>query len=382
MRVLVISQLPPPVHGSTLITRKLIDTLYREGLELDLVDRRFSRSVSQVGKFSLRKTFSAFALQFRLISRLRAFRPDQVIFFATTRKLSFLADWLMSETLRFRRARVILYLHTVGFSALASRGSLLRWMTRRVLQSAECVVCLGPSVYEDIRAWVHASRVVFIPNTSPDDPPPPDEVQSSGYVLFLSNVLADKGPDTFVEIARQLAESQPGRRFVVAGSSSDHELELRLQRRVDEAGLADRVERVTHVDPDERWDLLEGASILVFPSRYPFEAQPIVILEAMAMGRPVVAYDIGGVRDIVRDDWGCTLVPPEDIGGAVAAVQEALGDPLNLKSRGASARAAYLAEFSSEAYATRWRRLVRIDSCASDPCSGQHERVEEQIGDN
>ncbi len=190
LRILVISQVPPPVHGSTLMTAFLIDLLRERGDLVRLVDRRFSRSVSEIGRFSLRKVMSAAALPIRLLFSLLVFRPDAVIFFATNRTFSFLVDVVMSAVLRITRAKKIFYLHTRGFSSLRERSPIFRRLVRGLFDTADVVVCLGPSLAADV-AGVWSGPIALIPNAT--QPPTELPSQDGSHVLYLSNLIPEKG---------------------------------------------------------------------------------------------------------------------------------------------------------------------------------------------
>jgi glycosyltransferase involved in cell wall biosynthesis len=64
-------------------------------------------------------------------------------------------------------------------------------------------------------------------------------------------------------------------------------------------------------------------SVLSLPSRS--DALPLVVMESMTLGVPVVAFDVGGVREVVGDTG--ILVPPEDVSGMADAILELLDDP-------------------------------------------------------
>jgi glycosyltransferase involved in cell wall biosynthesis len=69
-----------------------------------------------------------------------------------------------------------------------------------------------------------------------------------------------------------------------------------------------------------------AARCYVQPARERTEILPLAILEAMAVGTPVVATDVGGVRDLVRDGDTGLLVPPEDPAALAAALVRVLQD--------------------------------------------------------
>jgi hypothetical protein len=106
--VVVISQLPPPVHGSTLMTRAFLDALDTKSIPWRLIDRRFSRTIGEIGRFSPRKVAEGLGLILRLGGAVARRRPQVVVLFATTRSFSFLIDWAVSELLGSFRVPVIL----------------------------------------------------------------------------------------------------------------------------------------------------------------------------------------------------------------------------------------------------------------------------------
>jgi glycosyltransferase involved in cell wall biosynthesis len=85
------------------------------------------------------------------------------------------------------------------------------------------------------------------------------------------------------------------------------------------------------------------------------EGIPAVLIEAGLSGLPVVATDVGSVREIVVPGETGLLVPPGDDGALAAALQRALGDGHGM---GTAARARCLARFDMASVAARWDRLL------------------------
>ncbi len=114
-------------------------------------------------------------------------------------------------------------------------------------------------------------------------------------ILYVGRMVYEKGGDILVRAARQVISQVPEARFVIAGRGPelDHLREL-----VDRLDLREFVNLAGFVDDDTRDKLYMTADCAVFPSRY--EPFGIVALEAMAAHTPVVASDVGGLREVVR----------------------------------------------------------------------------------
>lgn len=359
--IVVISQLPPPVHGSTIMTRHFLDAMRVLGIRARLVDRRFSRSADDVGRLSTGKLLAVPSLASRLLVAVRR-RPDAAVLFITNRPGSFIVDAVLVRLLQRRGIPVVLYVHTVGFSALAARGVVWRRLVRSTLQAGERVVVLGDRLVQDVVTHAPDADVRIVANTAGDVPaaPEPDERSrtATASVLFLSNLLPEKGADDFVGAATLLVERAPSIdwRFVIAGAGSAERID-ELATRVERAGLTGRTEVLGAVDSERKWALLRGASLLLFPTRYPYEAQPLTIIEALSVGTPVVAYDVGGIGDVVGPEVGA-LVPAGDRAAMVDTVLALEQDGTLAGARREAIRDHAARTHSASAYASAWRGVL------------------------
>lgn len=351
--VIVISQVPPPFHGSTVMTVVFLETLDRLGLPYRLVDRRFSKSLGDVGRFKLSKLTASAGLVGRLLLALVRKRPRQVVFFMTNRTASFLVDWVLSEVLRLFGTPTVGYLHTQGYTALAKRGAPWRFLVRRLLTSAQTLVCLSSALEADVRRLAPKARIVSIANTPHQVPAELEHVSgpegAALTVLFLSNLIPEKGIGEFLELAAHFEEQGSPVRFVAAGAPVSEEQLAELR-----ASAGPNTDVLGAVGPDRKWDLLREASVLVFPSRYPFEAQPLVIVESMAAGLPVVAFDIGGIGDLVNDGQTGRLLTVGDAAGMRQAVDELIASPDTCAEMNIAARDSFASNYSRNAYEEAW----------------------------
>jgi glycosyltransferase involved in cell wall biosynthesis len=150
-----------------------------------------------------------------------------------------------------------------------------------------------------------------------------------------------KGVNYYIDMAADVARSHPRARFLVVG---DGGLRGQLEDQAARLGIADRV-----IFTGERKDvarLLAGMDVFVIPSLY--EACQYSLLEAMAMGKPVVATPAGVAPDVVFDHETGLLVPLADGAALARAVSELLEDSALAASVGARARELMARSFSVE----------------------------------
>jgi len=170
-----------------------------------------------------------------------------------------------------------------------------------------------------------------------------------------------KGQDDFLRAAALVAPKRPDARFLVVGDCvsspaerrSDEAYRDRLHALAAELGLSDKV-RFTGFREDVP-AVMNALDLFVLPSHE--EPFGIVLLEAMAAGRPIVATAAGGVTEIVADAREALLVPPRDPEAMAAAILRLLSDGSLAASLGRAARERVAAEFPLWRPAARMRQL-------------------------
>ena len=152
--------------------------------------------------------------------------------------------------------------------------------------------------------------------------PPPDGPPT---FLVVGRLLRDKGIVEFVEAARQLRSVLPGARFQLLGPIDDGN-RTAIRRSELEAWVREGV--VEHLGTtDDVRPFIAGASAVVLPSYR--EGLPRSLLEAAAMGRPLIATDVPGCRDVVEDGVNGLLCAVRDAGSLAAAMQRFAELPLD-----------------------------------------------------
>ena len=202
-------------------------------------------------------------------------------------------------------------------------------------------------------------NLAVVPLGLPDRAPPgpgPGAGASGVTVLFVGRLEARKGIDTLLACLPELLAAAPDARVVLAGRDDVGGAGGRSYRSSFEASpagaaLGERVQFLGAVSDEELTRLYADSDIVVAPSR--FESFGLVVLEAMMFAKPVVAGNVGGVAELVRDGENGFLVDPGDAGRLGQALAE-LCRSAELRERfGARSRQIYQEGFTLAAMVRR-----------------------------
>jgi glycosyltransferase involved in cell wall biosynthesis len=210
------------------------------------------------------------------------------------------------------------------------------------------------------------ARVVRVPDgiAIPAAPPAPRNGFARPLRLCVVGAITpDKGQGTAVAALATLRERGVEAELDLVGRVQDEAMAAALLGDARALGLEDRVRVRGETDGIDA--ALDGADILLLTSRG--EGTPLVLMEALARLKPVVASAVGGVPDIVRDGETGLLVPPGDAGALAAAVARLTADPGAARAMAAAGRRHVEARFATEPCLARVRDVVDDALAARKP---------------
>lgn len=195
-----------------------------------------------------------------------------------------------------------------------------------------------------------APELAVIPNAVPDGFRPRADGESK-VIVMAARLTGEKRVDHAVRAFAEVADAYPDWTLRVFGDGPRRQ---HLRRLVDGFGLQDRVELLgTCQDMPAEW-AKAGLTLMTAHN----EAFPLVLLEALAAGVPVVAYDVlTGPAEIVRHRVDGLLVPPGEVRELAVAMSELMGDPETRRSYARAAREGVYARFSATDVTARWQEL-------------------------
>ena len=229
------------------------------------------------------------------------------------------------------------------------RTAARRWLTRRAFRRSDAeFACVSTSVKRHYveHLGLPGDRCTVLPNTVDPrgflDLSPAAPIGGPLRLLAGGRMVAEKGFDVLIEAVGLLARRGVDAHLTLAGEGG----QLRsLKSRAESAGLANRVRF-----PGPLRDMAAEFSrheVFVLPSRHS-EGLPLILLEAMASARLIVATDTAGVRDAIVDGESGFIAPGLGVEALASVISRAVADPSAASGAGAAARRRFEERFRPE----------------------------------
>jgi len=319
IRVCLVSPLPPPYGGISHWTRMIADfALTQSSVALSHIDTApRNRAIYQTSP--LRRVLGGIpqmaSTALSLRRELHREAPD-VVHLNTSGQLALIRDAVVVFLARLHRVPVVYHLRfgrvPVILAAHNAEGRLLAFIARRV----HTVIALDPATESAMNRYLPRVRVEQIPNCIDLAALPEAQGNLRGgesTAVFVGWVIPSKGVAELVRAWSSL--DLRGWRLLIAGPGDEAYLDA-LRSTVRQPQSVEFLGEVSH---DEALRLMASCELFVFPSHT--EGFPNAVLEAMALGRPILATDVGAIGSMLAD--GCGVVVPAR---SVTALREAMSE--------------------------------------------------------
>ncbi|WP_417837190.1 glycosyltransferase family 4 protein [Thalassospira tepidiphila] len=354
-KIIAMVQLPPPIHGAAQMNQFAIDALAKE-FDLHVIEMRFARTVTEVNRFSVRKMWVVVWLLLRLVWALPRAKALYICFAPSG--FAYYRDCLYVLLAKLSRLPSVLHLHGRGLAG--RRRSKWSELLPRTVFKGQTVILLGESLRAEIEGLDCKSAIIanclddsaFVgPATKQWVPHDPIRL------LWLSNLFQAKGIETLLAACEILRARGIPCHLTIAGAEGD----------ISKAELATLLEKyhvraaTTYLGPvsdTERQDAFENSDLFIFPSHYHNEAQPLVVLEAMAANVPVITSNIATLPEFVRDGETGRLCPPQAPEELANAICAAIGAPEKTTAMRDAAYQMCRQNFRQDRFAEKLRQRV------------------------
>ena len=360
--------------GVTLAVELLIQGLIDAKVPNLLVDTTFFNRRVKSGTFSSLRAIETLLVILRVWITL----PSCNIYYATmsTSPLGFIRDYLTVGVAKLLGRRTVLHLHGGGFEDFYITGKpWLQRMIRANLRRTNTIVVLGELLkeqFECVGDFVKP-KLKVVPNGLTLGVDEPDEVCKTLVegqrveLLYLSSLMPSKG---FFDVlmAMALLEKESPQRFHLnlCGSFVDAKTEtavevhdeVTLHAYIKENGLEEYVTYHGQVVGKQKEKQFTQANIFLLPTSYPWEGQPLSIIEALAFSIPVISCNHKGIPEMVESGRTGLFVKPKAPRSIASAIIDITEDSGRYSNMSLAAREHYEANFKRDVHLDQLTRAI------------------------
>jgi len=375
-KILLIGSFPPPYHGSAIYLNKLSKKLAQENdLQVFIIDTSDKRDdLKNLGRLDLINVVTAVKSILKLIYFLLSKKPDIVYIPISQNKLAYLRDGIFIFISKVLAKKVLIHLHGSYFLDFYKKsGALYKKFIDLTVKLVDGAIVLGQKLRYIFEHWLPAEKVFVLPNfiewnlrSYNFDRNKDNKVTN---ITYLGNLLESKGIFDLLE-AIKIVKASVDSKFIVniAGQfGNDPITGLSLEEHMIRfksylVELADVVNYIGEIrEEKDKYELLKNTDIFVFPSWYRVEGQPLVILEAMSCGCPIISTrDVGVIDETVIDGVNGILIEKRNVNQLADAILMLIRDKEMRIKMGRESEKRFYELYTAGKHIEKFKEIIKV----------------------
>jgi glycosyltransferase involved in cell wall biosynthesis len=354
------------------LSKKLIQ---EKDLKVFIVNTSDKRDdLTNLGRFDFANVYAGLRSLFKLIYYLIFVRPDVVYIPISQNHWAYFRDGLFILISSVFKAKILIHLNGSYFLKFYEKSSLLyQKFIDLTMKRVDGAIVLGEKLKYIFEKWLSTDKIFVLPNFiewkfNEDKNYSTKNDASVVMITYLGNLLESKGIFDLLEAIKIVKENARNKFIVnIAGKfSKDSSTGLSLREHEIRFGnylkeLNDVVNYIGEIKEEkDKFDLLKNTDIFVFPSWYPVEGQPLVILEAMSCGCPVISTkDVGVIDETVIDGVNGLLVEKRNIKQLADAIIKLIQDRGLRIKMGEESKKRFCELYTPEKHIKRFKEILK-----------------------
>jgi glycosyltransferase involved in cell wall biosynthesis len=292
-------QLPPPIHGASLMNQRVLEIVSNDAMfSVNLLKLNYAYDFKSMHDPAYKKVLYTIKIYFSFIGNLIFKRPDFVYISFAPFGLGFYRDCILSMVSRLLGCGVKLHLHGTGLSATDSR--IKAWLLKNLFSSCDLIL-LSESLYQDVSRFVRPDRITYISNAVETPVISENKLNETIEFLFVANLDERKGVLKAVEVFSEFTKSHEHSVLNIVGADTVSLSKADLQKKIDAefSCVSKKINILGSLYGKDKDDIFKSSDIFIYPTMH--DAAPLVVLEALSYGLPVVCSNQGALNDMVTN---------------------------------------------------------------------------------
>lgn len=349
-KILFLIQLPPPVHGASIVNHTIQNSLeINKNIDAHYLNISPAKGMTDIGRFSAQKLFLTIGITIKAIRSFLSLRPDLVYITLSPHGLALYKDGLLALFLKLLGAQVVFHLHGKGVEKNANASRVKREVYKRIFKNVD-IIHLSERLFFDVESVRDKNKVLLaVPNSVPSCPAFLTNTSDQKIrFIFLSNFMPSKGADTLIRAAYLFPEElQTKFTLTLIGSPNDKAHYAEIKKLVADS-ISGNIKLLDAKYGADKYEYLQNSDIFVLPTKN--DCYPLSILEAMSAGLAVISTNEGAIADIVEPGVTGELLEnctPESLAEVMLRFIE---NPGHAKACGAAGLAKYNANYTTDRF--------------------------------
>ena len=355
---------PPPYMGPSIATQIILTSRFVGEFNVIHIDTADRRPLNNIGKLDLINVSMAMKHYCVLFCKLLFNKADLVYIPISQTAIGFLRDVPFIILSKIFKKKVILHLRGGYFREFYnSSGTILKYIIRKTLAKIDRMIVLGECLKPLFDGLIAKEKISVVPNgadmyfdTRGHDIGRNEHIT----ILFLSNLFESKGFKDVLYSVKDVVRRHNNVRYVFAGDWQRDKDKIECNDYVKRENIQDYIEFPGTMTGVRKVNLFQEADIFVFPTYYPMEGHPWVIVEAMASALPIITTDQGCIKESVIHGENGYIVPHRNPMAIAERTDQLLDDPALRIRMGQRSRELYETNFTKENFVQRMINAVNL----------------------
>lgn len=353
--------MPPPFGGIAILNKALIDAGLKKYFDLIIIDTAIKGKYEKIDEIRSRGILHGVICYFKLFWVLLSERELKNIFLTGTCNSGLIRDFGFIAISKLFNKNILFNFH--GTRKYSERNILIKWLTRKSIQWSEFI--LSPTRID----WEKASSILPQQNKNIklfyNSSYIPEQLTANNLnektdkpfkIIGTGRLSEAKGTFDLIDVFISLVNDYSNIELTWIGRGATPEDEIRAQRIIEKVpNMNLRIHLLKDLSEEEKFRELSTSDLFVLPTKN--DNLPIAILEALALGLPVISCNMGAIPEVIIPGINGWLINPGDTKALKCLIVYALNESLKLEQIGKNNINHYKSTFASE---SRVNEIINI----------------------
>jgi len=329
--IIIIGPTPPPYHGVAGMTEFVLKSKpLKSKFKLVSLNTSDRRDLRNIGKFDLINCYLGLKHFIEFLSLLAVKGIDVVYLPVSQNSLAYLRDGMFILIAKLFKKKVVVHLHGGYFRQFYGQtNTVMKLFIKNSIMQVDCAIVLGECLRDQFRLFLPDEKIEVVPNgiDATDIEKAFEKRKKDGKIkriLYLGQLSKEKGVLDILSAIPEVVIKNKDVKFVFAGSWKKDG--VKAEEIIKKSGISEFVEFIDVVVGGSKARLLVDSDMFVIPTYYPLEGHPLVILEAMAAGLPVISTDRAAIKETITDGVNGFIVKENNPGEIAEKINILLED--------------------------------------------------------